>query len=146
MPHPDTLARTFGCDGLLLVIYVAHQLFQLAPADGEVAVAALPKKTTVLAALAFDPGRGCFFGLFKQLRLADGAGQSRRQVDMIGGAADTIGLAATITADRSQISMHARADFQVEPRMALFGAEDNVQDDLAEGLRHIAYRVVGLLS
>jgi hypothetical protein len=25
--------------------------------------------------------------------------------------------------------------------MALFGAENNVQDDLAEGLRHIACRV-----
>ena len=100
----------------------------------------------VLTALAFDPGRRCLFDLFKQLRLVDGAGQSGREVDMIGGAADTIGLAATITSDRSQIGVHARSDFQVEPRMALFGAEDNVRDDLAEGLRHIAYRVCGIIE
>src|SRR5579859_1842866 len=131
---------------LLLAVYVAYQLFQLAPADGEVAVAALPKKTTVLAALAFDPGRRCLFDLFKQLRLADGAGQSRRQVDMIGGSADTIGLAATITADRSQIGVHGRADFQSEPGTALFGTEDNVQDNLAEGLRHRAYRVCRIIE
>jgi hypothetical protein len=33
--------------------------------------------------------------------------------------------------------MHARPDRRVEPGPAVFRAEDNVQDDLAERLRHI---------
>ncbi len=140
------LFERLGAMVLFLAVYVAYQLFQLTPADGEAAVAALPKTSTVLAALAFDPGRRGLFDHFKQLRLADSAGQSGRQVDMIGGAADTIGLAVTVTADRRQIGVHARADFQVEPRMALFGAEDDVQDDLAEGLRHMACRVCRIIG
>ena len=35
----------------LLVVYVAHQVFQLTPADGEVPVASLPEEPVVLAAL-----------------------------------------------------------------------------------------------
>lgn len=118
------LLERLGAMVLFLVVYVACQIFQLAPTYGEAPVAALPKKST-----------GALFDLFNQLSLADGARQSGCQVDMIGSAAYTIRLTATVTANRGQIGVHARAGFQVQPLMALFGAEDNMEDDLAEGLR-----------
>jgi hypothetical protein len=49
-----------GSDGVSPAkpLAIAHQLFQLAPSDGQAAVAARPKKPAVLGALAIDPSRG----------------------------------------------------------------------------------------
>ena len=35
--------------------------------------------------------------------------------------------------------MRPRSDHRIEPRLTIFGAEDNVNDDVAEGLRHAFY-------
>jgi hypothetical protein len=120
----------------LLVVYVAHQLLQLAPADGKIPVPSLPEKRAILAALVLNPGRGGLLDLLQQLRLADGAGPSRRNMDMIGCAAHPVSLAITIAANGGQIGVHAWPDFRVQPGMALLRAENDVKDDLAKGLRH----------
>ena len=55
---------------------------------------------------------------------------------MIRRTANAVGLAIAVAADRSQVSVHPRADGSVKPGPAVFGAENDVEDDLAEGLRH----------
>ena len=57
-------------------------------------------------------------------------------MDVVAGATDAVGFALIIPTDGRQIGVHTRSDFGIEPRAALFGAKDNVQDDLTEGLRH----------
>ena len=121
---------------LLLVIYVVCQILQLAPAYREIAVTSLPEKLRVSFALALNPGGRGFLDLFQQLCLGDDACQARGDMDVIGGASNTVGFATAIAAYRGQISVHARPDRLIKPGAAVLGAEDNVEDDLAEGLRH----------
>jgi len=125
---------------LLLLIDVAHQLLQLAPADGKITVAPLPEKSAVLLALLLDPGGGGFLKFLQERCLTDGACQSQGNMDVINGAANAISLAITVAANGSQLAVHPQSDFGVKPGAALFGAKDNVKDDLAEGLRHIGLR------
>jgi hypothetical protein len=42
----------------------------------------------------------------------------------------------TITAQSGQIGVHGRSDGRVKPGAAVLGAKDNVENDLAKGLRH----------
>ena len=58
-------------------------------------------------------------------------------MDVIGSTANAVGRTITIAAHRRQVGVHARTDRRVEPGAAVFGAEDDVKDDLAKGLRHI---------
>jgi hypothetical protein len=46
----------------------------------------------------------------EEVGLADGAGQSRRYMDVIGRAAHAVGLAMRIAAHGRQVGVHARAD------------------------------------
>jgi hypothetical protein len=45
-------------------------------------------------------------------------------------------LLRSITADRRNVGMHARSNVAVQPSVPIFGAEDNVNDDLAKRLGH----------
>lgn len=57
---------------------------------------------------------------------------------MIGNTAHTQGFAGQITANRGEISVHARPHGSIEPRLAILRAKDNVNDDFAERLGHNA--------
>ena len=57
-------------------------------------------------------------------------------MDVIRGAPNAVGGAITITAQGGQIGVQAWPDGWVKPGAAILGAEDDVQDDLAKGLRH----------
>ena len=41
-----------------------------------------------------------------------------------------------VAADRRNVGVHPRPNVAVQPRLAIFGAEDNMNDDLAKRLRH----------
>ena len=43
---------------------------------------------------------------------------------------------ASVAADRRDVGVHARTNVAIEPWFAIFGAEDNVNDDPAKGLWH----------
>ena len=119
-----------------LVVDVFHQILQLAPTDGEGAISCLPLKRRVWIALGLDPGGRGLFDFFEEFGLGEGAGQSGGDVDVVGGPADAVGLAFTIATDGGQVGVHAWPDGGVEQGTAVFGAKDDVEDDLAEGLRH----------
>jgi len=57
-------------------------------------------------------------------------------MNVISNAADALCFALGIPAHGGQIGMHARANFRVEQWLTVFGAEYNVNENLAEGLRH----------
>jgi len=51
---------------------------------------------------------------------------------MVSHAADAVCLALGISANGGEIGMHARANLGVEQQLPVFGAEDNVNENLAE--------------
>ena len=55
---------------------------------------------------------------------------------MISDTTDAHEFGTEVAADRSDVSVHARPYFAVQPWFATAGAKDDVKDDLAERLRH----------
>jgi hypothetical protein len=56
---------------------------------------------------------------------------------VISNSTNAVCFALRITANSGQIGVHARANLGVEERLTLFGAEHNVDDNLAERLGHL---------
>jgi hypothetical protein len=56
-------------------------------------------------------------------------------MDMIGHTADAEGFRARVAADGRRIGVHSGPDVGVQPWVAVFCAEDNVNDDFAKRLR-----------
>jgi hypothetical protein len=120
----------------LLVINISNEVLHLAPAHGKSSVTSLPEEFGILIALVFDPTRRGLFDLFQQACLAAGAGQTHSQVNVVLYAPDSVSFTVTIPAEGCQIRMHARPDTDIQPWAAFLGAENEVQNNLAEGLRH----------
>ena len=57
-------------------------------------------------------------------------------MEMISNTADTRRFCVQVAADRRNVGVHPRPNVAVQPRLAIFGAEDNMNDDLAKRLRH----------
>jgi hypothetical protein len=57
-------------------------------------------------------------------------------MNVISNAADAKRFAIQVAADCRNVGVHAGPKVTVQPRCAIFGAKDNVNDDLAERLRH----------
>ena len=57
-------------------------------------------------------------------------------MEMISNTADTQRFCVQVAADRRNVGVHPRPNVAVQPRLAIFGAEDNMNDDLAKRLRH----------
>jgi hypothetical protein len=55
---------------------------------------------------------------------------------MISNTADTQRFSVQVAADRRKLGVHAWPNVAIEPCFAIFGAKDNVNDDLAKRLRH----------
>ena len=57
-------------------------------------------------------------------------------MEMISNTADTQRFCVQVAADRRNVGVHPRPNVAVQPRLAIFSAEDNMNDDLAKRLRH----------
>ena len=57
-------------------------------------------------------------------------------MEMISNTADTQRFCVQVAADRRNVGVHPRPNVAVQPRFTIFGAEDNMNDDLAKRLRH----------
>ena len=55
---------------------------------------------------------------------------------MIGNASNAVGLAGAIAADGCKIGVHSRSNGRLQPGATVLGTKDDVQDYLAERLRH----------
>jgi len=57
-------------------------------------------------------------------------------METISNTADTQRFCIQVAADRRNVGVHAWPNVAVQPRFAIFGAEDNMNDGLAKRLRH----------
>jgi len=57
-------------------------------------------------------------------------------MQMISNTADKQRFCVQVTADRRNVGVHARSNVAVQPSFPIFGAENNVNDDLAKRLGH----------
>ena len=80
----------------LLILNVTHEVIELAVAHRKISITSLPEKRSVRWPLSLDPRRGRLFDFLQQLRLADGSGKPRGDVNMIGDAANAVGFALAI--------------------------------------------------
>ncbi len=63
-------------------------------------------------------------------------------MDVVIRTADPVSLAIAITAHGRQVGVHPWSDSMVKPGPAVLGAENDVKEDLAEGLMHMALRLI----
>ena len=67
-------------------------------------------------------------------------GELREQMDVVGDPADADGHASHFSDDASQIRMQPLLKFQIDERLAMLGAEDDVEMEPCEGVRHEGLR------
>ena len=123
---------------LLLCLDVLQHGIELTRAHRKRAIPALPEKAAIPNIKRFDPFRGCFLYLFDDLSLGSSSRERRDNVNVIRNTADAHEFGTEVAAECGQIRMHARPHVAVQPWFAIFGAKDNVNDDLAQRLRHVA--------
>jgi len=106
-------------------------------AHGERAVSPLPEKIRIGRALLLHPHGGAVFHRFHQLGDGDGAGKIAQDVNVILDAVDEDRFAADALQDSGHVGVEPCAEAGVfEERHAVLRAENNVDDDAGEGLRH----------
>ena len=121
---------------LLLYLEVLQHIVELTRTDGKSCITPLPEKAAIMRFKRLNPFRGCFLYLFNHLGLGESSWQCCDDVNVIRYTVRSKGLAAQIAANCCQVGVHARANGRVEPRLSILGAEDDVKDDITEGLGH----------
>jgi hypothetical protein len=120
----------------LLAFNVLQKRFKLARADRKGAVAALPVEALIIGGKAFDPSRRFLLQTFNHIGLGESSRQCSYQMDMIGHTADAKNVRASLPANSRHVGVHPGPNCGVQPWVALFCAEDDVDNDLAKRLRH----------
>ena len=102
---PVFVLKGLGPVVFFLVVDVLNHGIEIAGADGEGAIAALPGELGKIRGTFFQPlRRGCF-QLADQIGNGDGAGKADRKVDVILYAADAVTFAIPVPGDSSQIGV-----------------------------------------
>ena len=86
--------------------------------------------------LLLDPGRRAGFDPLDQVCLAYSTAQTNCKVDMVDDAANSISFAIVVTTDCGKVGVHARGYGSIKPLLAVFRAENYMDNDLAERLGH----------
>jgi hypothetical protein len=86
--------------------------------------------------LLLDPGRRAGFDRLDQVRLADSTAQTNCKVDMVDDTANPISFALVVTTYGGKVGVHAWGYGSIKPLLAVFSAENDMDNDLAEGLGH----------
>jgi len=121
----------------LLRVDVPQHCIELARAHREGAITALPEKSAIASVKRFDPFRGYLLNLFDELSLGNSSRQRRRDnMNVISNAAYVHQIGTEIAAERRQISVYARPHLDIEPRLAILRAKNDMKDDFAKRLRH----------
>jgi len=119
-----------------LRIDIPHQRPTVLQPNGERRVPTLPTKLGKLRTLGLDPlGRRDFQPLH-DLRHRLRPRQEKRQVDMIGNAADPHTNVLRVPKYRSHVGMHFRTYAVVEKRLTVLCAEHKVHQYIGKGLGH----------
>ena len=92
---------------LQLIRDVSQNGFKLTWAHRKSAITALPEKSAIASVECFDPLRRELLDLLDQLSLRQSSWERGDNVNVIGNTADVREVSTHITADCSEISMHA---------------------------------------
>lgn len=102
---------------LFLRLHVLQHGIELARANRESRITALPEKAAIASVKTLNPFRGRFLYFFDHLGLGKSSRERRHDMNVITHAVDVEGFAAAIAVDRREIRVHARAYAVVEPRL-----------------------------
>ena len=120
----------------LLVIDVSQQRIQIPRPNGKCAIPLLPRELRQTRRLRLQPfGRGGF-ELFHQLRHVRCAGQANGKMNVILHAADPVALAFGVAGNGGKIGIERGTHRSIKSRYAIFCAEDHVDQNKCERLRH----------
>jgi hypothetical protein len=132
---------------LFLILDVLDQSLQIRRANGERAVAPLPRKLRQFGRLCFQPFRRRRFQYLHQLRHIHRPGQTNGKMYVVSNSANAIAFAFRIADNRSHIRVEHRSHRLVENWLSIFRTENEVNQNKREGLRHRAdYRAGFQLS
>ena len=134
--HPEFVLKRPGPMMLLLAVNVSIQRFHIGRSDGKTGVTALSCKISQCRRLRFQPFGRSGFQLLHQIGNGDGARQSDGQMHVVRHPARAITFAIGIADDGGQIAVDLWPHIADEQRPPVFGAENEVKDDEAQGLWH----------
>jgi hypothetical protein len=109
---------------------VTAKVIQLGLADGEGAVAVLPGEVGILRAFGFEPFRGVLLELLDEFAHGDCSRECAGNVYMVVGAANGMGWAIQSFAISGEVGREFGFYRCVDPPLALFGAKDDMQQDV----------------
>ena len=113
-----------------LLVNVAQQHRQLGLPERECAIPGLPSKPPGRVTLIFHPSRRRLLDLLQQFAHSQCTRQCAGDVNVIVGAPDTVCFAAQCTTRYGQLSVEAWPNRVVNPTLAFFRAEYNVEQYL----------------
>ena len=125
--------------GLLAVVFilpvdVVENHCQFSMVDRERSVTALPSEVTESRRLGFDPFCGVCFQFLYEVGDGDRSGEANGEMDVIGHASGPVAFASVGPCHLGEVSVDVGAEIRCQVWCAVFGAEDDVDDDGAEGL------------
>ena len=85
---------------------------------------------------SFHPFRRRLLDLLNEFGLGHCSWKSRHDVNMIGSTIHACDFTSQITADGRNVRMQPRPNVFSEPRFTILRAEDDVENDFAQRLRH----------
>ena len=136
--HAELLLKRPPLVMLFLPLNIFAQRIQIRRADRKAAVAALPRERAKARRLRLQPFGRRGFQLFHQVRDGKRAREPNREMHMIPDPTDAIRLASRVARDGGEVSVEFWASSGIEQRSTLLRAENNVDDDEAQRLRHDA--------
>ncbi len=120
----------------LLGIDIGRQRKEVGRPDGEDAVTPLPCEVLEHRRLGLQPLRGAGFQLLKQLGDCNGSRETDCKMHVVANSAYAIAFAAGVTNDRCEIGMEICSNGVGQGRLAVFRAEDYMDQDETESLGH----------
>jgi hypothetical protein len=122
----------------LLRVDIPNQRLQIRRPDRKRTIPALPREPRQRRRLRLQPSRRRRFHLLHQLRHTHRPRQSNREMHVIRDAPNPIAFAPRIPHQRRQIQIKLRTHGLIQNRRAIFRAEDHMNQNKREGLRHRA--------
>ena len=108
----------------------------VARADGKRAVTRLPVEATEPGELFVNPLGGTGFDFLDQIGYGDGARQREKQMDVVGHGIGGEEITTAAPDDAANVAMKLVPPEIIEQRRAVLGAENQVNENIGEGLRH----------
>lgn len=128
----------------LLGVDVVKQGIEIRWPDGKGTVSPLPRKGGQCRRLGFQPFGGRGFQFLDELSHSDRPGEADGEMNMVGHAADAEAFTIHIAGDRCEIGVQRRAHRDIEHGSPVFGAKDDVRQEIGERLGHSVAEWVGL--